>query len=187
MNRANNRRFIKNAAVMERVLLELLENREINKITVSEICILSGLNRTTFYAHYLDIYDMLEKTEENLHKMLLKKYMDDGKVKNILFSDESLLTFLEHIRENMNFYRAILKTRKDFPIKQGFDSLYYDIFRPLCIKGGITSDTEIMYFFVYFQAGFTMVLRRWVEAGCSESEEMISDIIRKCLPQVLRV
>lgn len=37
-------------------LMELLEERSLDKITVRDICELSGINRNTFYYHYSDIY-----------------------------------------------------------------------------------------------------------------------------------
>lgn len=36
----------------------------------------------------------------------------------------------------------------------------------------------MMYYFVYFQAGFTFVLKRWLETDCKESEEEIARVIQ---------
>ena len=38
--------------VLKDSLLQLLEKKPINKITVKEVCELAELNRATFYAHY---------------------------------------------------------------------------------------------------------------------------------------
>ena len=80
------------------------------------------------------------------------------------------------------FHRIALKNRRDFPLKQGYDEMLNQIVRPSCIKAGIESEEEIMYYFVSFQAGFTMILRRWVEDGCKLSEEQLAEIIVRCLP-----
>lgn len=42
-------------------LMELLEERSLDKITVRDICELSGINRNTFYYHYSDIYQVLDE------------------------------------------------------------------------------------------------------------------------------
>lgn len=46
---------------MEGALLLLLRERPLEKISVSELCQRAGVNRSTFYAHYLDIYDMRDQ------------------------------------------------------------------------------------------------------------------------------
>ena len=52
--------------VLKKALLELLEHKPVNKITVKEVCERAGLNRATFYAHYTDCFDLLESIEEEL-------------------------------------------------------------------------------------------------------------------------
>lgn len=42
----------------------------------------------------------------------------------------------------------------------------------------------MMYYFVYFQAGFTMVVKRWVDTGCKESESRIAQTLKNCIPAV---
>ena len=46
--------------VLGEALKELLQKKPLNKITVTEIVDLCGLNRMTFYYHFKDIYDLLE-------------------------------------------------------------------------------------------------------------------------------
>ena len=46
---------------IQEALLELLKVKNIQQITVRAICEMADINRSTFYAHYLDVYDLLEK------------------------------------------------------------------------------------------------------------------------------
>ena len=52
--------------VIKETFLNLLETKDISQITVKEICEIADVNRATFYRYYLDIYDLLEKIEEDL-------------------------------------------------------------------------------------------------------------------------
>ena len=52
--------------VLKKALLELMQHKPVNKITVKEICERAELNRATFYAHYSDCFDLLESIEEEL-------------------------------------------------------------------------------------------------------------------------
>lgn len=98
---------------------------------------------------------------------------------------ESFLPLFAHIRQNAFFYEIVLKTRTEFPLKQGFERLWNELFVPRCHAVGVTDEAEIMYYFVYFQAGFTMCLRRWVEGVCRESEQELAKIIEKCVPRFI--
>lgn len=44
--------------------LQCLKEKPVNRITVKEVCERAEINRATFYAHYTDVYDLLEKLEE---------------------------------------------------------------------------------------------------------------------------
>ena len=44
-------------------LFELMGKKPIEKITITELCKNADINRTTFYAHYSDQYDLLSKIE----------------------------------------------------------------------------------------------------------------------------
>ncbi len=52
--------------VLKASLLELLKRRPINKITVKDVCALAELNRSTFYSHYSDCFDLLDHIEDEL-------------------------------------------------------------------------------------------------------------------------
>ena len=101
MNKKNNKQFQGSAVRMERAMLELMNCFPFEKITVKTICDRAGVNRSTFYAHYTDIYDMIEQMENNLRKELMERYPVPGSVKPL--SVESFLPFLIFIREHKDF------------------------------------------------------------------------------------
>ena len=47
-------------------LIELLNNKPIEKIHISELCQLADINRTTFYNHYESQYDVLREVGEDI-------------------------------------------------------------------------------------------------------------------------
>lgn len=118
MNKKNNQRFHDTEVRMEAAMLELMKTMEFEKITVKKICEKAEVNRSTFYAHFLDIYDMLDKMEKELRKELLESYHEYSE--SLTFSEQSFICFLEHIRKHQYFYKINLRTRTSFPLKQGF-------------------------------------------------------------------
>lgn len=52
--------------VLKESLLKLLADKPVNKITVVEVCQEAGINRTTFYSHFSDCFDLLSSIEDDL-------------------------------------------------------------------------------------------------------------------------
>lgn len=58
--RKQDRRTQYTKQTIKTTFLKLLEKKPFSKITVTEICKISEINRGTFYLHYLDIRDVLD-------------------------------------------------------------------------------------------------------------------------------
>ncbi|MCR8657692.1 TetR/AcrR family transcriptional regulator [Paenibacillus sp. T3-5-0-4] len=100
------KKLIRNAFV------ELLEEKELNKITINAITTKAEINRVTFYLHYKDINDlidsMLNELIAELEKVLLDKLDRAYKTGDEL---SSLILLLEHIAENSRIYKVLLVTK----------------------------------------------------------------------------
>ncbi len=187
MNVKNNRRFHDTEISMEAAMLDLMKEMEFEKITVKKICERAQVNRSTFYAHFIDIFDMMDKMEQELRKELLNSYLEHNlPEERTMFSMQSFHLFLQHIKKHHYFYKINLKTRKEFPLKQGYERMWNDIIKLRCKQAGISSEEDMMCYFIYFQAGFTMLLKHWVDTDCKEAEEKLAEIIENCIPSVLK-
>ena len=78
--------------------ISLLSEKDIKKITVSEICKLADINRATFYRYYLDVYDLLDKIQEEFIEELKTPYLEDQSRVNSVgaFSKEILQVFIDN-------------------------------------------------------------------------------------------
>jgi len=188
MNTKNNRRFHETDLKIQEVMLSIMNKHDFEDITVRAICSKAEINRSTFYLHYQDIYDLMDKMEYEMSKGIQAGYegfaidFADGDI----FNPRYLRVFLEHVYSHRQFYKVCLKNRKTFPIKRGFDSLWNLIMKPRFEKAGVHSEDEMMLYFVYTQGGMTTLLRHWLDDGCRETPETISIIMSKCFPDVLR-
>nr|MDH3162613.1 TetR/AcrR family transcriptional regulator [Bacillus licheniformis] len=89
------RRSIKTKRAIKEAFLKSLHEKEINKITVSDLSRRADLGRGTFYLHYRDVFDLYEQIENELFDQLGKFYDD-------YFPSEDphhLLTFIEKTTE----------------------------------------------------------------------------------------
>ena len=63
LNKAESKYF-STAVKMNEALIECLEKKDFEYITVKEICEKAGVNRSTFYLHYETITDLLKECVE---------------------------------------------------------------------------------------------------------------------------
>ena len=64
MEKRQDSRTIQTKALIKQTLLDMLKKTAFDKITVSELCKIAGINRGTFYLHYCDLWAVLEELEE---------------------------------------------------------------------------------------------------------------------------
>lgn len=182
MNKKNNARFMEMDGRIRDVFVRLLETVDFEKVTVKMICEKASVNRSTFYAHFHDLYELLEQVENSLNRELLEDYEQRGWENIDLFSCQSLIPFLEHIRRYRNFYQCAMKYHRSKPQIWNDPAILNNLIRPACEKSGIISTEEAGYYCDFFEAGFTMILRRWVDSSCVKPEAEIARLIHNCMP-----
>lgn len=169
MNTPNNKRRKESQKRIENIFINLLQTKDIKDITVSEICKLAKINRSTFYANYIDIYDLAEKLTEQLYTEFINVYKDEQDKRKHSYNFLKLYT---HIKDNQLFYKTYFK-------------LDIDKSKPM---SDAISDAEMIRFFgssknkhyhiIFFKAGLNAVIKEWLANGCQESPEEIDQIIK---------
>ena len=57
----NESKYFNTSVKMDEALLSILEKKDFEYITIKEICDAAGVNRSTFYLHYENTYDLLQE------------------------------------------------------------------------------------------------------------------------------
>ena len=89
---------------------DLLNEKGINNLTVSDITRKANINRGTFYLHYIDKYDLLEQLENEVlesTKAIFFKYNKEND--NDLISFQSVLESLEYVKSNFNLVKGLIE------------------------------------------------------------------------------
>lgn len=165
MNTKNNRRRRESVEKIERIFIELIQTKELKEITVSEICKRCKLNRSTFYANYIDIYDLADKVKERLEEEVKRLFETEKRVNSYDY-----LRLFRHIKENQLFYRTYFKL--------GYDNQFklenYDIY----LAEHDFDNRYIEYHVEFFRNGLNAIVKMWLNGGCKETPEEIDKIIR---------
>ncbi len=167
MNTKNNRRRRESVERIEKVFIELLQTKELHEITVSDICKRCGLNRSTFYANFIDIYELADKMRIHLESEVNRLYEAEETQK---FNSNDYLRLFRHIKENQLFYRTYFKLGYD----NQFKLKYYDIHQ----AERHFNDRHIEYHIEFFRSGFNAIVKLWLAGGCKETPEEMEEIIR---------
>ena len=68
-------RIEKTKTAIHNTFLELRSKKPLEKITIKELCEKAQINKSTFYSHYKDIYDLSDQTDDaDQHKAELKQF-----------------------------------------------------------------------------------------------------------------
>lgn len=166
MNVKNNKRRRESQEKIERSFVELLQTREIKDITVSELIKRAGVNRSTFYANYIDIFDLADKLRETLANDFSNLFADYD-----YFSERTgALKMFRHIKENQIFYNTYFKLCYD---DKHLISIYDE---KRAEKERI--DSNIKYHIEFFRNGLNAIIKLWLAGGCKESPEEMSEVLK---------
>ena len=68
MKKSNDRRIRYTRHALQTALIERMQQKPLNRITVREVCEAADINRSTFYMHYKDMYDLMDEIEEQVYQ-----------------------------------------------------------------------------------------------------------------------
>lgn len=166
MNTKNNKRKRESRAKIESVFVNLLQTKELNQITVSDICKTAELNRSTFYANYMDIYELADIVRESLEQNLGELYKEEITTG---FNSNNYLKLFQHIAENPLFYKTYFKL--------GYDNQYKIVNYDKNLASKHFEDRFIPYHMEFFKNGITAIIKMWLNNGCQETPEEMNEII----------
>ena len=181
MNVKNNRLIRETDEKIIRAVYRMMtqERRPVGKITVREICELTGIHRSTFYAHYRDVYDLVEKVEETMSRRLtetLFRKLDEG-----ASARDCFIEIFAFIHEYRDFYLYYLTESRKYGVLQ----LTWDTIRSRYTEAvdpahfGVRSQEDMEYHGAFFLVGMTAVVRMWLQNGCREEPAELYDLIKR--------
>lgn len=185
MNKSESKYF--NTAVrMDEALIELMQKKDFEYITVKELCDKAGVNRSTFYLHYENMADLLEETLQYIMDTFLKCFESDTvttieKIKNApikeldFITEDYLRPYLEFVKSNSHIYKAAFDN-KIYEADKKYKSLYAYIIEPILNRFEF-AENERRFIASFYIHGITGIVKEWVETGCKEDVAEITRLI----------
>lgn len=190
MNKSESKYF-NTALRMDEALLALLEEKDLEYITVKEICHQAGVNRSTFYLHYETIADLVSETLEMINQRFLSYFPQQeeeilgnmgslAREDLVLVTREYLLPYLRFIRDNKKVYRAAFRNPRSMQAHTRYGELKQHILGPILERFEVPS-THRPYYMAYYVEGIIAIVKEWLRQDCADEVEMIADIIESCV------
>lgn len=109
MEKKKDLRVVKTKNLLYQALIDLMKDKTFEEIKVSDICSKAMINRSTFYTHYEDKYELLVDFISNLKEEFVNEL---NKNSNNLNTREYYIKlielFLDHIESKRNVYSSIM-------------------------------------------------------------------------------
>lgn len=150
------RRILKSQKAIKNALLELMSERGFDQITVQNIVDRADISRKTFYLHYLDKFDLLDKLIEE-HITELREICD------LANETKEVVSWFEYFEKNYLFFSMILVSKgAPFFRKRFLDFVIEDIKNgwDITTEGknhGLSEDVLLQF----FGAAYVQVVEWW--------------------------
>lgn len=182
MDSQTDRRVRRTKALLLKGLISLMETKDIKDISVKELADLADINRSTFYLHYNDIYDMLNQIENELfvefNDILDRTICPEGKPVSAQAALLEIFSFLDRHRE---VTRTIMSPHGDLSFVNRMKALVKER-----IHNHLNSNLphgDYTYIEAFVVSGCIGVIESWLNHPNPKSPEeisaMCSDLLTK--------
>lgn len=181
------RRVRKTRSAIKSSFIELLNEKELEKITIQDIADRADINRGTFYLHYEDKYLLLSDMEDefisqmtflnHLHNIMEKNPEDTAKN----FINIILKNMLQHISDHITFYQTILQLNRKSKLEEKIYSLIGENMQKYISKNHEIEGIPEKYFHSYVVGATISTVKFWVNDPQRLSVEDLTNHIFKII------
>lgn len=165
--------------------IKLLTDKPISKISIKEICELADINRSTFYSHYKDQYDLLFQIEqeviEEINNYLKNYYFNDSKNESLYL----LRSIFEYIKDNSELCRILLSDNGN----TNFQKEIMNIVQQQCLASWASSKSvkkeDAEYILVFSAIGSVGIIQKWLREDMKKPTIEIAELVLKIANQGL--
>ncbi len=180
----SDRRPQRTQRALKRVLVDLLQTRDLQSISIKEITDLADVSRGTFYLHYADIFALYQSIEadviDSISSIIQSKVpiQDEDELDNIISCIFEYLTV--HIKE----CDALLRTDSASFLSGVFEKNRPRVSETWEMPFGSSEHLEA-YSYIFLSHGLAGVLKHWMTFGKIETPRQIAEIVKRLLGYML--
>lgn len=162
--------------VLKESLITLLREKQITAITVKELCELADINRSTFYSHFKDHYDLLHQIEEEIIEDM-NQYLGKYNFTKEEESVEMTAKLLEYIASKKDIIQVLLLENGDTSFQQRVMSVAQRFLMRNWMDNSNLAEDMKTYLTTFIISGSVHVIKTWLEQGMKQSPKEMAEII----------
>ena len=176
-------RVIKTKNLIYNTLIELMKDKTFEEIKVSDICNKALINRSTFYSHYEDKYDLLVDFINSLKDEFVTELNKNSSNLNTKeYYIELIKIFLNHIEERKEMYTSIMiNNRNSIMMDILLSVVNNDLLKKMSkdeFKSSIPDDIIVKFYL----GGVINLSVEWLKDNTKYSKEEIINYLNLLIP-----
>ena len=182
-----NQRILLTKRLFKEAMLKLLKEKELEKISVTELCREAGLNRATFYRHYEIPRDVLEELQKDLHQTFRKAVPLPKKQEEIRPFTQKLCHFMD---SNEVVIKTVLLRDSGMAMALFLSEVMLGVWDELelSVMEEISPDAKKLVC-LYNAGGIYLLLHQWflgtIHKSADEMADCIFELMSKADPESL--
>lgn len=182
MAKAEYRSSIRSKNLIKKALAKLIHEKELSKITVSDIIREADISRGTFYAHFSDVNSVVTQIESEEMNSLMD-FVDKYGFENICTKPKNFIAAIcEYMMKDMEYYRMLAMSNILNNFIWRLINVYYEklLERVLTLKSDINKDEAELYL-IYLTSGAKTVILSWLNGEIKGAPEEIGERLGKLI------
>lgn len=182
MAKAEYRSSIRSKNLIKKAVAKLIHEKEICKITVSDIIREADISRGTFYAHYSDVSGVLEHIENEELKMLME-YVERFGLENIVMNITELIERIcVYLDRDKEYYRMLAQSNVLNNFLWRLVEVYYDKLLEIVLsQQKVTNKDEANVYLLYVTSGAKTAILGWLNGELKGTPQEIAQIVGKLI------
>ena len=163
--------------IIREALFELMQEHPISNISVKMICDTADINRSTFYSHYKNQYDLLEIIQKEIISDI-KRHAFSASFFNAPDSAVSVIVqILEYGRQNATLLKVLLSENGDSSFQNDVMRLAQEKIIDELGETKVLSVQTVQYLQRFAVSGLLSIMRHWLETDCADEPESIAKLM----------
>lgn len=175
-----NQRIMLTKRLLKEGLLRLLERKELEAITVTELCREAGINRATFYRHYEIPRDVLNEIGKDYFYEMRREVGFPNAKTEIKLTIQKLCNYME---KRMDIMRLIIKSSTETDFMSFVSALHMEMWNEIRSIGILSNmdDDMVQILILYSAGGSYFVLRHWLLGNIHKSSREMAAYLYELL------
>lgn len=186
MNKKDDLRVIKTRKLIYQTLLDLMKEKTFEEIKVSDICSKAMINRSTFYAHYEDKYELLIDFLSNLKEEFARELNESCK-ENLSIREyyiRLISLFLDHIDSKRDVYNSIMVNNRSSIMMDILLSVVNDDILKRFKENDINLKVPTEVISKFYLGGVINIGMEWISNSNKYTKEEILDYLELLIPDI---